>query len=98
MRWRPWKVAEATTPQQKHLYRSHQNNLSNGAWGFSLEFLGTQKCLSVIKLYVLVLTSVKSGVGPHFIFVQQRLWDMELALPLPGFGGLLKLLYSAFCG
>lgn len=96
MRWTLWKVAEATTPQQKHLYCSHQDNLSNGAWGFALEFLGTQKCLSVIKLYFLVLTSVKSDVGPHFIFVHQRLWDMELALPLPGFGELLKLLYSAF--
>lgn len=82
-----WKVAEATTPQQKHLYRSHQNNLSNGAWEFALEFLGTQNCLSVIKLYFLVFTSVKSDVGPHFIFVQQRLWGMEPALPLARFWG-----------
>ena len=48
--------AEATMPHQKLLRPSHQNNLSNGAWGFGLELLGTEKCLSVIELYFLILT------------------------------------------
>lgn len=58
-------------PQQNPLCPSYRNHLFNGAFGFGLELLGTQKDLSVTKLYSPLVICVKSVVGPCFIFLQQ---------------------------